>query len=213
MVSGYCSKRPANPNGTVTSEILGTLYDMLSLNIIQLTGGITLYNIFLSHSGKDEKLARRIKNKGESMGFNIYMYQDDIKPGKNLPYKLERQIRKSHAVIALITKNSIKSSTVQQEIGLAKGAKKWIIPMVQKDIEYDKLGFLQGLEYIVFDPNDNDIGMKSVNNYLEKLGNKIKSKNEVAATNENNNDDVINLGTVLAMIIFILGFAFITSEE
>lgn len=161
-----------------------------------------MFKIFLSHSGSDENIARKIQNKAQNMGFETYMYQDDPQPGKNLPKKLEYEIKQSDCVLALITNNSLNSPTVQQEIGFARGQDKWIIPVVQKGISHEKFGFLQGNEVIKFDPKNDETGLKSINNYLEKIKYKLNEK-----------PDKVDFGLLLTAVIFILGITMLGSQD
>ena len=62
-----------------------------------------------------------------------------------------RAIRKSDAIVVLISTSSVSSTYVNQEIGVAIEAGKVIIPLVQPEIGVERLAMLQGLKYIPFD--------------------------------------------------------------
>lgn len=107
--------------------------------------------IFLSHNSRDQEWCEWLKASAEEMGIAAYLAEHDVRPGTNLAAKVTAAIDASDAVVVLITDNSVQAPYVQQEIGWALKGGKVVIPLLQPDIATDRLGMLQGLEYIPFD--------------------------------------------------------------
>jgi hypothetical protein len=70
--------------------------------------------------------------------------------------------------IVLITPRSYASAYVHQEIGYAEGAKKLIIPLVEKGTPKKALGMLEGREYVPFNRDSVDETVAALTSYLAK---------------------------------------------
>lgn len=110
-----------------------------------------MIQIFLSHNSRDRKWGEWLLRSAAAHGIKPYLAEHDMQAGRVLASKIEKAIDDSAAVVVLITDNSINSAYVQQEVGYARKAKKLIIPVVQVGITGERLGMLQGVEYISFD--------------------------------------------------------------
>ena len=84
--------------------------------------------------------------------------------------KITRLIDNADVCVALLTENGVGSAYVNQEIGYMIKSKKTLIPLVSKGIPSQKLGFLQGAEYIQIEEDFT----KTIKNLLVWLK-KIKS--------------------------------------
>jgi hypothetical protein len=107
--------------------------------------------IFISHSSADAEWVQRVASQAEAVGIHAYLAEHDIQPGEMLADKVITAIEDSNAVVVLLTANGVSSSYVQQEIGVAKRAGKYVIPLVTKDVPMDQLGLLGGVEHITLD--------------------------------------------------------------
>jgi TIR domain len=87
----------------------------------------------------------------EALGVDVYLAEQDPKPGTSIAEKVERALVESHAVVVLITTRSINSTYVQQEVGLARAHRKPLIPVVDSRVEKSRLGLLGELEYLELD--------------------------------------------------------------
>jgi D-arabinose 5-phosphate isomerase GutQ len=123
-------------------------------------------NIFLSHSGKDEQIAEKLKNQLEQMGSDVYMFEHDQQPGSSITDKLTRAIDRCDMLFALFTKQGGQSNYVQQEIGYAKRAGKSIVPFVESGVDRSALAMLAGVEYIRFDPDNPDKSISDAQAYV-----------------------------------------------
>jgi len=80
--------------------------------------------------------------------------------------KIKKQIRDADFVVVLLTRNGIRSTWVQQEIGIAVNAEKPIIPIVEQGTQPGDLAALQGREYIEYDPRYPGQALAKVIRYL-----------------------------------------------
>ena len=126
------------------------------------------YKIFISHSSYDKPWVDWIAKNAMNFGIVPYLYEYDIQPGKSIAQKVKEEIRKSNAFVVLITANSQFSNYVQQEIGVAEGFGKRIIPLVQPGISEDILAMLKEREYIPFDFNNPNEAVSKLLAYLQK---------------------------------------------
>ena len=127
------------------------------------------YNIFLSHSKADLKWVKWIADNARNIDINVYMYEHDIQPGTSIAEKVQTAIENCQALVVLLTPNSEYSPYVQQEIGFAHAKDKPIIPLVQPGVSPRCLAMLEGLEYISFDPENPELALSHLLNYLGKL--------------------------------------------
>lgn len=61
------------------------------------------YNVFLSHSGKDETWLRALEQAAVPLGITLYAYERDSQPGAELKEKILSALERSDAVVALLT--------------------------------------------------------------------------------------------------------------
>lgn len=87
------------------------------------------YDYFISYSSKDEDIAFRIVNALESAGYSCWIAPRNIPYGTPYARAIMEGIDESDRFIVLITKHSIASSDVLNEVDNAHSAKKTIIPV------------------------------------------------------------------------------------
>jgi hypothetical protein len=127
------------------------------------------YNIFLSHSGVDQRWVQWIADNARSIDINVYMYEHDIQPGTSIATKVQSAIESCQALVVLLTPNGEYSPYVQQEIGFAQAKGKPIIPLVQPGVSPRCLAMLEGVEYISFNPKSPELALSHLLNYLVRL--------------------------------------------
>lgn len=145
-----------------------------------------------------------IKKALKKAKISVYLAEEDLQPGKNLPNKVIHNIESSDCMVVLLTDLGIRSQFVNQEIGAARMVKKPIIPMVEKKIRRKISGLLSGLEYIVFDKSKPQEAIDKVVSYLSRL----KTRLEVEIRKR---EDIVAALTIIAFVVFtaiILYFAF-----
>jgi hypothetical protein len=130
--------------------------------------------IFISHSAKDYELAKILKNileESESIK-EVFVYEDEKRFGIQISDKITNEIDSSDYLVALITKNSVESASVNQEYGYAQAKKLQKIPFLEKGA--DEGVMIYGTEKIVFSKENFSEKCFDVKHYL--LNNKVLSK-------------------------------------
>ena len=148
--------------------------------------------VFISHSSADKSLLENLKKELTNFGIDSYVAEEDIKAGESLPEKIEQNIDNAQFVVAIITAQSNRSPSVNQELGYAKRGNKLIIALKEEGVETGVL--LQGLEYISFSVGDITSAIKSAVSYINHLIEKNKTKVTIGA--------VIILGLAALLIYF-----------
>ena len=154
--------------------------------------------VFLSHSTKDEKLVSKIEELLYDYGIQVYIAERDIQLGKHLSEKVILNIESCDYFMLLYTDNVKNSQYVNQEIGywIKKKGFSQLIPLVQKGLKPE--AFLEGIEYIEFEPSNAEFSINNVKNYF--MDEKKKR------FNENLKKGLIGLGIIgiVILVVFII---------
>jgi hypothetical protein len=161
--------------------------------------------VFLSHSTWELDWCKSLKSRAEKkLGIEVYLAECDRQPGKELAKKVTDAIDRCDVFLVLITQNSIRSSWVNQEIGYAKRAKKWIIPVIQRGSDKGGLGMLEGLEYIKVDFDHPGQGQDQV---LADLDGLAQDKRPAPSAKS----ALLLMFLILALVLFLPTFIPVTS--
>lgn len=125
--------------------------------------------VFLSHSVDDRDHVTLVQRQIEALGIDVYLAEHDPKPGTSIAAKIDEALRRSHAVVVLITATSINSAYVQQEVGLARAYGKPIVPIVEKGVDKSRLGMLGEVEYLELDLSQPADALAKVSASLQPL--------------------------------------------
>lgn len=127
------------------------------------------YKVFLSHSmgEADRDIVAQLAGVIQGHGVECYIASRDYQFGQRLPEKIEANLRVSDSLVVLLTKGGTHRDWVNQEIGLAQGLKKLIIPVVEIGVEPG--GFLVGIEYLELDRSNSANGLQQLGAYLAGL--------------------------------------------
>lgn len=155
------------------------------------------YKVFLSHSTKDMNLVLNIRNHLNKAGITVYLAEEDLQPGMNLPQKIINNIKSSHCMLVVLTDTGIRSQFVNQEIGIAKGINQRIIPMIEKKAKEEMRGLLEGHELIIFEKTKPDQAIKRVSSYITGL--KLRLELELKKREE-----VLKILTAIIIIAFFM---------
>lgn len=88
-----------------------------------------MLDIFICHSSKDKRFARKLYNKLKLFGVNSWIDESEIRIGDSLTTKIGGAINKCNFFGIILSKNSIKSSWVKKELQIA----------LQKEIKSNKI--------------------------------------------------------------------------
>ncbi len=104
-------------------------------------------NIFISYSTDSQDLVNKIANYLSPLATVPFWEQSKVLGEKDWELIFE-WIDDSDIVLAVITDKTIsRAMAVGQEIGYAKDADKFIIPIVTQNVKETDLGFLKGITY------------------------------------------------------------------
>jgi len=105
------------------------------------------YRVFVSYSTKDLRLVDIIKSLLERPGIEVFIAQYSITAGAQLMPEILSAIKRCDLFLLLWSPNAKQSEWVPQEIGVARGLDKPVIPiMLKKGV--DAPGFLRDLKYL-----------------------------------------------------------------
>lgn len=121
----------------------------------------------------------QIRAQVEAVGIEAYIFERDVQLGTSVSAKLQRAIRRSDAVVAVLTKLGASSAYVQQEIGFAVNARKLVIPMVQKGASKKALALLGDVEYLLFDPDDREAAASELTPFLHRKSLQRKQQDDL----------------------------------
>jgi TIR domain-containing protein len=85
---------------------------------------------FISYSTKDQKLAEFVRAELQQHGLSVFMAQASLKPGQQWSDEIRANLKASDWVLFLASSAACESPWVQQELGMAIGASKRLIPTV-----------------------------------------------------------------------------------
>jgi hypothetical protein len=157
-------------------------------------GGKVAYKVFISHSTRDQGLVIALTNLLSKFEIEVSVAEWYLEPGERLDKKVFEQIDKSDCVVALLTRNGIRSNWVQQEIGYSLD-KKLVIPIVEKGIDQKDLAALKGKEYIEYDSHQYQQDLIKLSTYVKSLKLKKEEREKV----------LLVLGGLLAFLLLLSG--------
>lgn len=150
------------------------------------------YNIFLSYSSKDIETARRIKQYFTQVpNTAVFLAETELILGKLDPVLIQA-IQQSELFLVLYSKDSQASAYVQQEIGIAIGSNKIIVPLLL-DPEAKPDAMIKDRRYLsIHDEQKRNEQMPRLYNYVLQESQKKR-----------NNEALLTIGA-----IFFLSYAF-----
>jgi TIR domain len=90
--------------------------------------------IFISHSSKDQKVARAICAALESRGIDCWLASRNIGPGDNFQEAIVKAIQSAKAMVLVFTDNANNSAEIKKELALASQNKLAVIPARTEDV-------------------------------------------------------------------------------
>jgi TIR domain/Ricin-type beta-trefoil lectin domain len=91
-------------------------------------------HIFISHSSKDQKVARTICTALENRGLSCWVYSRNIEPGQNFQEQIVRAIRASKIMVLVFTANANSSNEIKKELAIASQNNLVVIPVRVEDV-------------------------------------------------------------------------------
>lgn len=87
-------------------------------------------DIFVSYSVKDKKIAEFLFNHLTGEGLDVFMAPFSVNTGERWDEKILNNLKNSSWILFLASKAACESAIVQQEVGVALGTGKNIVPIV-----------------------------------------------------------------------------------
>src|SRR5262245_57660555 len=75
------------------------------------------YDVFLSHSSKDKEIVRAVAERLKADGLRVWFDEWILKPGDNLPKKLDDGLEESRVLVLFMSANAFGSDWAQLEAG------------------------------------------------------------------------------------------------
>ncbi len=141
----------------VTNELAKELKPLSESEIKRLAKsfgfGVCQPKIFLSHSHRDKGFVRPLARKLENHGIGVWLDEAELNVGDSILSCLSKAIYDVDFVLVVISKASIKSSWVKEELEIAMtrqiaGKKLTVLPLIKDDCKLPK--FLTGKFYADF---------------------------------------------------------------
>ena len=106
-----------------------------------------MFKVFVSYSTADIKNVDDLKSQISDTGVDVYVADRSVQPGQNLPDEIKQAITDCDVFILLWSPTAKTSGWVPQEIGIALGLGKQIIPLMLEEGE-PLTGFITDIKYI-----------------------------------------------------------------
>lgn len=106
--------------------------------------------VFISHSNskRDRAVVKSVRYRLDHLGFSPYVSESDPRPGLPLWGKIRDKISSSDLFLVLYTEDGSGSCDVREEVGMAVGMGKEIMPVAEGR---PSAGYISGREYIPLD--------------------------------------------------------------
>ncbi|RWN15787.1 MAG: TIR domain-containing protein [Mesorhizobium sp.] len=144
------------------------------------------YQIFISYAKPDHSAALEIYEWLETQGLNPWMDSEKLKPGQNWNFELQKALKRSTFIIAVISRNSVdRRGYIQKEITIALDRKTerleddiFIIPIVVDDLDGipDRFKSIQVVR--TSDPRFKKLLLESITIQIDRLGGERKEVQE-----------------------------------
>ena len=92
------------------------------------------HKVFISYGHRDRQWVREFADELSNEGINAWMDEKDIKWGDSWEDKLEEALRRSETMVFIVDPESLTSSNSNFELGVALGAGKRLIAIVDRDV-------------------------------------------------------------------------------
>lgn len=146
--------------------------------------------VFVSHASRDHLSVDAVRRQLQAIGVESYLAEHDQRAGERLSEKVEKAIRESDVVVAVLTPDGYDSRYVQQELGLARGVGKLVVPLVHPDLVHADFGLLNDIEFIRFDPSTPSDGLTGL---TERVG--------LLAQRQRAHQDLVVIGAAIVLVV------------
>jgi hypothetical protein len=159
------------------------------------------YSVFVSHScsNEDHAIVDAICADLKESDVESYVSDRHPEPGRTIEEKLKEAIAKSDALIVVWTKGGRDSQWVNQEVGIARGLGKLVIPFVEVGVQV--AGVLAGIEFARLDRDNPRKTVAKLKEYLSHLTRKTLPEKVKDAAAETGRDLLIAIVAIVAIVV------------
>lgn len=118
--------------------------------------------VFLSYHHEDKGLAGKIRNLLVKKGVDVFLAHEDIEVSDEWRAEILKHLQTCNALVALLTPNFEKSIWANQEVGFVRGRGHKVIPLIVKETDIRRFGFLEALQGIT-------VKEKNLVDYVEEI--------------------------------------------
>jgi hypothetical protein len=86
-----------------------------------MTGTVATTQVFISYARADEDFAKALSSQLTKQGLSVWNADDEVLPGDNIWLQIGEALRKSRAMVVLVSPDSMRSEYVRHEIEYALG--------------------------------------------------------------------------------------------
>ena len=105
------------------------------------------FKVVISYATKDMQFVEQVRQTLMNSSIEVFVAEHSVLPGQSLSSEIISAISSCDLFVLLWSKNSQRSEWVSQEIGIAKAAKKPIIPlMLEQGLQPP--GFIRDIKYL-----------------------------------------------------------------
>jgi TIR domain len=150
------------------------------------------YKVFISYSSKDLSLVARVRDTLKHSSIEVFIAEYSIPPGSSLVQSIISAINDCDIFLLVWSHNSKESDWVHQEVGAAKVANKFVIPVVL-DPNMTLPAFIADLKYLPAYENIDDAMAELRNLVLTRVKEREQEQSGAIA--------------LLVLLIFLLSFS------
>ncbi len=107
--------------------------------------------VFLSYSHQDRVLAKQIKSIFEEYGARVFLAHDDLEPSVEWADRMFAEIIECHVLLPILTAHFDASDWTDQEVGIAYGQGKLIVPV---SVDRNPHGFISRFQALKLRTDD-----------------------------------------------------------
>lgn len=103
------------------------------------------FRLFISHTNSTRATAHALKNALAAFGVAAFVAHDDVEPTHEWQAEIERALRTMDALAAIVVPGFVESRWCDQEVGVAMGRSKLIVPIMVGADPHGFMGKYQGI--------------------------------------------------------------------
>jgi hypothetical protein len=103
---------------------------------------------FISYASAEEPIAKQVYSVLSSQNVEVFLAPLSLRPGDEWSEEIKKNLRDSSWVLFLASRDACESSFAQQEVGMAIGLHKKLVPIIWDIAPSELPGWLKGVQAI-----------------------------------------------------------------